>query len=354
MCTVDGRCKHVILGPMGNGVQNLDSPIQDALWHGIRSIAAEQLPHGEIPNYRRLPNGCWEYCFSPLVSAYTYSALGCFDPSCKGFDLQSLEYSGATHMQALGRMAMEIRRGIYRFLCWQQSTRGTWRFFGQGSGLPADLDTTSCAAAIFLDRRGSEQSCGFRRTLEAFSSFPVRDGTLDSPNSRGPGFDGALELRRVANANTLRCFALAGLEYGALASKVLLDSVACISQSPMRLALLYALGRAYRQGQVTILGELAEQILREVSKPCAQGDQVGGPLSTALALSTLLDFGSTEAVLEVGINSLVRCIMAHHGARLEAFCDEQCGSPALTTAISMAALSRAATLPYGGNGESRA
>jgi hypothetical protein len=323
--------------------------IQDALWHGITSIAAEQLPHGEIPNYRRLPEDRWEYCFSLLVSAYVYSALGCFDPSSTAFDLQNLEACGAQQMQVVGRMAFRIRRGIYRFLCWQQSVDGTWGFFGQGSSLPPDLDTTSCAAVIFLDRRCSDRSCGLSETLAALSRFRLRDGTFDSPNSRGPGFAEPVRLRRVANANLLRCLALAGMDYEALAATIGQDLAMGNTQGGMRLALLYALGRAYRQGQVSLLGEIAWQVLEEMS---ASGVAAAfqGPLSAVLMLSARLDFGSPEIVREVDIDTLIQCIMTPHRSRLEAFCDERCGSPALTTAIAMSALSRAAGLADGGNG----
>lgn len=325
--------------------------IQDALWHGIRSIAAEQLPHGEIPNYRRLPEDRWEYCFSPLVSAYVYSALACFDPYSAAFDLQDLESCGAKYMQVMGRMAFNIRRDIYRFLCWQQSVNGAWGFFGQGSGLPPDLDTTSCAAVIFLDRRSSERSCGFHQTLPALSQFPLREGTFDSPDSRGPGFGNALELRRVANANLLRCLALAGTDCGALASAVRQDFLADTSPGGMKFALLYALGRAYRQGQVALLGECAGQVLEQLSSAGVHAGEFHGPLTTALAISALLDFGSLEIVREANIDSLVRCITTFYRSRLEVFCDERCGSAALTTAIAMSALSRAAALADGDNSE---
>lgn len=323
--------------------------IQDALWHGIKSIAAEQLPHGEIPNYRCLAENRWEYCFSPLISAYVYSALGCFDPSSAAFDLQNLECCGTKQMHAVGRMTFEIRRGIYRFLCWQQSVDGTWGFFGHGSGLPPDLDTTSCAAVIFLDRRSSDRSCGLSETLAALSRFQLRDGTFDSPNSRGPGFAEPVKLRRVANANLLRCFALAGMDYETLATTVGQDFVAGNSQGGVQLALLYALGRAYRQGQVTLLEEVSRQVLKEMSTSGVAA-VVQGPLSIALATSARLDFGSPQMVREVDIDSLVQCIMTPHRSRLEAFCEERCGSPALTTAIAMSALSRAAGLADGGNG----
>lgn len=323
--------------------------IEDALWQAINSIAAEQLVHGEIPNYRRLPEGRWEYCFSPLVSAYVYSALGCFDPSSAAFDLQSLESCGAKRMQLLGRMAYKIRRGIYRFLCWQQSMKGTWGFFGQGSALPPDLDTTSCAAVIFLDRRSFERSCGFSQTLPALSNFPLRDGTFDSPDSRGSGFGEWLDLRRVANANLLRCFALAGVDYGALAHAVRQDFLSSTSQGGMRLAHLYALGRAYRQGQITSLEEIAGQVLEQTSNGGADALEFQGPLSTALSISARLDFGSPQTVREADIDSIVRCIMTPHRSRLEVFCDQRCGSAALTTAIAMSALSRAAALADGDN-----
>jgi len=327
----------------------LDGLISDTLCHGIRSIAAEQLPHGEIPNYRRLPNGSWEYCFSPLVSAYTYTALSCFDPSSSWFDLQALESSGATSMQTLGRMAMEIRRGIHRFLCWQQSVDATWQFFGQGSGLPADLDTTCCGSAIFLDRRQIEQFGGFRRTWSAISRFPLYGGIFDTPDSRGPEFDGALELRRIANANLLRCLSLAGVEHEELASALLQDFAGDESTGSSRIALLYVLGRAYRQGQVAMLAEISTRSTDEIKKMRSEKGDFGGPLSTAMALSAFVDFGATGDTQPLDLGLLAANIMAPHRARLEVFCDERCGSAALTTAISMQALSCAGALAIGGN-----
>src|SRR5262249_9639882 len=155
---------------------------------------------------------------------------------------------------------------IYKFLCWQQSVDATWRFFGQASGLPADLDTTCCASAIFLDRRQFEQSCGFRRTLPAISKFPSYGGAFASPDSRGPGFSCALSLRRIANANLLRSLSLAGMEHEALASAVLRDFTGDESTGDTRIALLYVLGRAYRQGQVAMLKEVSAQCIDEIEK----------------------------------------------------------------------------------------
>jgi hypothetical protein len=320
----------------------VEHQIPETLLHGIKSIAAEQLPHGEIPNYRRLSNGGWEYCFSPLVSAYIYNALGCFDPSSGSFDLQALESAGPTHMYTLGRMAMEIRRRIYRFLCWQQCMDGTWRFFGQGSGLPADLDTSCCASSIFLDRRSFDLSCGFGRTLAALSAFPFHDGSFDSPESRGASFAGCRDLRRVANANMVRCFGLAGLDHGMLAEGILRDFLGTKSEGRARLAWLYALGRAYRQGLVAVLGEIAEPISREMLQSGTAANEFGGPLSTALAFSALLDFGTPETVRQMDTDRLAHNILAAHRSRLETFCEERCGSAALTTAISISALARAA------------
>src|SRR5258705_3506329 len=109
-----------------------------SLWRAHTFLAGDQLANGEIPNYRQLLNGSWEYCFSPLMSAYVHDALGCFDPLSLWFDSMALDQVDAARRPILSRTVTKIRSRIRRFLAWQESVRGAWSIFGSGSGLSPD------------------------------------------------------------------------------------------------------------------------------------------------------------------------------------------------------------------------
>src|SRR5438874_9937144 len=94
----------------------------------LRSIEEEQLATGEVPNYRIFENGTCEYYFSPLVSAYVSDALAIFDPLSRWFDPLVVEQAGQSCRFEVSRTASRIRRRIHRFLAWQRSGDGAWRF----------------------------------------------------------------------------------------------------------------------------------------------------------------------------------------------------------------------------------
>src|ERR1700739_408245 len=121
----------------------IENAVRTALRAGLRLVEDELLPHGEIPNYRCRSSGSWEYCFSPLTSAYVHDALSCFDPLSEWFEPAALAQAGTRWQGPFSRAVVAIRRRIRRFLAWQEDCQGGWRFFGQSSSLPPDLEATA-------------------------------------------------------------------------------------------------------------------------------------------------------------------------------------------------------------------
>jgi hypothetical protein len=310
----------------------------DLLRQGLRIIWDEQLSHGELPNYQCMPDESWQYCFSPLISTYIYDALSCFDPLSARFDAYAAEQSGRTRRLAFLQSVAYIRRRIRRFLAWQESSTGGWRFFGQGSGLPPDIDLTACAATAFVDPYTSPLSPATERRLNDLERFRTADGTFQSPGSRGET-QPAPVLFWMSNCNALRFLALAGSHTAALEKAILNTLVSGTAAVGDALPLRYAAARAWRHARLQSLPTLASCLL-----PLMAPFQVGsrGPLSAALAVLVLLDLDAPADDIEAAVAPLLDWWDSPHSRKFETFCGSRCGSPALTAAFAMAAVARSA------------
>jgi hypothetical protein len=125
--------------------------LAEILVRGAAQILTAQLPTGEIPTYRLSPEGNLQYCRSPFISTFVYDALGYFDPFSPRGDIQTREMIPDPLRSWFGAAVGNIRRGIRRFVAWQQEPGAVWRFFGSGSGIDPDSDTTACAATLLLE-----------------------------------------------------------------------------------------------------------------------------------------------------------------------------------------------------------
>lgn len=309
------------------------------LWRAHTFLSGEQLAHGEIPNFRQVANGSWEYCFSPLVSAYVHDALGCFDPLSLWFDSTTLDQVDAHLRPILSRTVTKIRSRIRRFLAWQESAWGAWGFFGLGSGLPPDIDTTACAAAALFDAPLAKRKRDIERPARMLRQFRQRSGWLESVGSRSSRQEEVeAETRSVGTANAFRYLALAGLETDGLGA-VLREEVGHGDGSRHRMAFLFALVRAFRAANLD-LGTIAAATTSEVIEGYLPGARFAGPLTTALAMHVLLDLNYEGEALLRGRDALAALLGPMTGRRMESLADPNCGSTALTTALTMSALAR--------------
>jgi len=310
------------------------------LVRGMQVIAGEQLASGEIANYRQLGYGRSEYCFSPLASAYVHDALAAFDPLSAEFDSRALEAAGPAARIPLGRMALQIRRKIRRYLAWQQCSNETWRFFGNAGVLPADLDTTACASLALLDGVSARTSGEPEAGAEALERFPMTGGLFSSPGSRPAGGEESPLLTLVANANCIACLAARGAEYRTLAA-VLSERAREVESGPAgRLPFHFALAKAWRHTRAPEFEALASQ----EAQLLAEAGHAGSPLAAALRLTALLDFGVEGRPALLAAAELRTWAESQPAWSCEAFVDPHCGSPALTAAVSIPALARAAAI----------
>ena len=301
------------------------------LFQAVRSIEADQLASGEIPNYRRLENRGWEYYFSPLVSAYVAEALAVFDPTSHWFDSFVVEQTGERRRFEVSRTAADIRRRIQRFVTWQQSADDTWRFLGRGSSLPPDLDTTACCALVLLDRISVNHEASAGRTERVLRGF------------RGRGESPAGQERDqwrawVAEINAFRLTALAG---GLGLSPARLVQRFQVAEGIPGAPVLYALGRAWRQCGLRefepFIPGWVESLLRTQTKEGC----FGGPLHTAMGLTALMDFGHDGEEVLNAAGWLSGWMTSPHTPKTEELYNSLCGSPTLTAAVTASALARA-------------
>jgi hypothetical protein len=318
----------------------------DVLVPSLRSIENDQLTTGEIPNYRKLENGMWEYFFSPLVSAYVADALAVFDPFSHQFDPFLVEQTAGRRRLEVSGGAARIRRGIRRFLAWQQSADGAWRFLGRGSILPPDLDTTTCCALTLLDRIGAHQGARARQPDLAL----LRIGQTNASASRY----GSREVVRmsdeivdwIAIINLFRFTVLAGADAESLSAELERRCERHPMSSAPDIPVLYVLGLTWRQCGLAGFETVRSPYAKALAESQTPEGSFGGPAFTAMGLSALLDFGYEGPAIPSAVRWL-QASMNSSPAPPEEFGDSRCGSPSLTTAIAISALARAFSCPNG-------
>ncbi len=323
------------------------------LLEGVRSIDRQQLPTGEIPSYRRAHRGQLEYRRSPFVTTFVYDALGYFDPRCLWFEPRTLHSISPEWRGWFVRSVVQVRRRIRRFVAWQEEAAGRWRFFGRGSGLDPDVDVTSCAAAIMLEVAGpgSEERrdryissvFSYRGEGGRFYSYVNRDlrgySWMDEQGRPIVGFD------RVVNANVLRFFGLAGVEADELMT-YLLDEARSgdfrigSPDYPNPITFFYMLARAWSQAYLPDIEGLAAHLVGPLLEMQAEDGSFGGPLSTGMALSALLDLGYTGEELGRARRALLLRMLAPGHWGYEDFFINGFGSPPWTSALALSCLGR--------------
>jgi hypothetical protein len=327
--------------------------LADILVRGTAQILTTQLPTGEIPTFRLSPEGHLQYCRSPFISTFVYDALGYFDPFSPFGDIQTREMIPYPLRSWFGAAIGNVRRGIRRFVAWQQEPGAVWRFFGSGSGIDPDSDTTSCAASLLLEsppynlrddwRKHFDALTRFRSAEGIYFSYVTRDqrgySWMDSQGRPIIGFD------RVVNANVLRYLAfidgqveplIAYLEQEVQGGEFRQGS----PDYPNPLCFFYMVARAWRQARLPGLQALASEMVPRIVELQTEAGDFGGPLSTALAASALIDLEYEGPALGRARSAILRLSHASGGWDHEPFFVGGFGSNAWTTALSMSVLAR--------------
>jgi hypothetical protein len=327
------------------------------LVRGLDAIVRGQHPSGEMLSFRRDRHGNYTYVRSPFVSTFVHDTLGCLDPTSPdwldgGLDLFPTGLQGEV-VQAIARLRQRIRG----FLIWQQEAAGYWRFFGRGSGIDPDVDSTACASIALLEGHGVRSVRRWERQQALVGSFRSGDGpffTFLKPRRGGYGWlsDEGLPVvgfDPVVNAEVLRFLSRLGAGDAPAAqflSGWLLErttELAAHAGSPLYpnpVCFGFALGRALEEFDAPGGEALRTAVLARTLREQRPDGGFGGPLSTAMGASTLLALGHRGEELAAARLAVLRGRDASDAWAYEDFVVHGFGSPAWSTALSTGFLVR--------------
>ncbi len=324
---------------------------------GLHHIIRGQHPNGEILSFRRDVNGNYQYFRSPFVSTFVHEALGCFDSFSPLMQPGSLELVPAETRQWFQQTVIQMRRRIRNFLAWQQEAEGWWRFFGRGSGIDPDVNTTVCAATALRERDSKHWLASQSQQYEIIQRFRAANGLyytffkiqrggyawMDDFGFPIVGFD------RVVNADVLGFLASTGWR----TTSDLQPLIHFINEEieadqwlegtliyPNPLSFPFAVARAWRQGDLPDHGELVERLLPKLISRGGESGDFGSPLSAALAGITLINLDCWDDVLHVVCRAIMRNLQEDGSKLYEDFVIDGFGAPALTAALSISCLAR--------------
>ena len=326
------------------------------LMRGIQAIQAEQTKTGEIPSYRRMEDRTLSYARTLLISTFVDDALAEFDSRSRDLNTRLLDIIPRPYRHRFFSTVRQIRRGIRAFIAWQEEPIGTWRFFGRSSGIDPDACTIARAASVMLDQRGDSHSqphwqkyvdslARFRSDAGIYSTFlaPQGDGYgwLDAKGRRVIGYD------VIVNALVVDYLALLGEiqdETVAYLRRTFQEGEACQGtvNFPNPVSACYVLTRVWRRARLPGLDEMGETLARQLLARQQSDGGFGGPLSTAMALSALMELGHEGEASAAARAALVRSALQLGGWPCEDFVINGYGSPAWTTALALNALVRCA------------
>ena len=153
------------------------------------------------------------------------------------------------------------------------------------------------------------------------------------------GFD------RVVNANVLRYLGLVGVDAPAVRAHLIAESAAAdfavgSHDYPNPLTFLFMLARAWRQARQPDRPDLSRLLVPRVLALQREDGSFGGPLSTAMAMSALLDFDAGGPALARARAALLAQADPWGGWRYEDFVVHGFGSPGWTSAAAAMVLAR--------------
>ena len=327
------------------------------LVRGLDAIVRGQHPSGEMLSFRRDWHGGYTYVRSPFVSTFVHDALAYLDPTSPdwldgGPDLFPTDLHGEV-VQAIAQLRQRIRG----FLIWQQEAAGYWRFFGRGSGIDPDVNSTACASIALLEGHGHRSLRRWERQQALVGSFRAEDGpffTFLKPRHGGYGWlsDEGLPVvgfDPVANAEVLRFLSRLGTANGPAARFLagwLLERTAELADDagsalyPNPVCFGFVLGRALEEFDGPGGEALRAAVLARTIREQRPDGGFGGPLSTAMGASTLLALGHRGEELAAARLAVLRGRGANDAWAYEDFVVHGFGSPAWSTALSTGFLVR--------------
>jgi hypothetical protein len=344
--------------PIRASASNPDEAVlAETVWRGWQIVARGQLANGEMVAFRKDGLGATQPLRSPFVTIAVHEALACFDPLSPFYRPGCGELlpgpAGRRFRQEVG----QLRRRCRAYLAWQEEPAGWWRFFGRGSGMDPDVNTTVGAALALIERQSSHWPAGAHGHSVAVGRFRAADGRYHTVLKPGWGGYAWLDARgwpvagfdRVVNADVLRYLRLAGAAPAELAELAAFVAAEAAGDGwlggtpiyPNPLSFPFAAGRAWRQAGLPGLEELAAALLPGLLARQAADGAFGGPLSTALAVATLLELELAGPELAAGCRALTWALRGEPSALYEDFVVHGFGSPALTAALAIHCLARA-------------
>ena len=324
------------------------------VYQSLRIIRHLQHTSGEILSFRKEKIG-YVYCRSPFVSALVHEALACFDPTSSGWLDSSLDLVPSGRRKLFVSEVAEIRCRIRDFLSWQKESQGWWRFFGRGSGIDPDVNSTIYAILALRDAPGNHHYQYWDEQLDTVNRFRSADnlyytfyrpgrggyGWMDEKGRPVVGFD------RVVNADVLWFLNICAPE-NHRPLKPLSDYLLreCDQPGvedgtflyPNPVSFYYSLSRAWRGDFFNDQDGIRKVILPKLLAMQGKTGEFGGPISTAMAANTLVNLRYLGPEMDRARFAIVKGLQPGGGWRYEDFIVNGFGSPALTTALSLSYL----------------
>jgi len=327
------------------------------LVQGLDAVIRGQHPSGEMLSFRRDSHGNYTYVRSPFVSAFVHDALACLDPTSAGWlDAGADVFPGNSHAGVVHAIA-ELRRRIRGFLIWQQEAAGYWRFFGRGSGIDPDVNSTACASLALVEGHGVRSLRRWERQQAVVASFRSAEGpffTFLKPGRGGYGWlsdDGVpvVGFDATVNAEVFRYLCHTGggeadatlFLAGWLLERVEeLDADQGSPLCPNPVCFGFVLSRSLEEPGAARGEEIGRALLERALRQQRPDGSFGGPLSTAMGASTLLALGHRGEELAAARLAVLRGRGSNDAWAYEDFVVHGFGAPAWSTALSTAFLVR--------------
>lgn len=343
----------------------------------VRLLQHHQHASGEILAYRRDAAGNYCYRRSVLVSALVHDGLRCFDPTGPAALEGALGMIDGGPGRWFAQAVTDLRRRIRDFLLWQQDAAGWWRFLGRGSGIDPDVATTAAAALALSEGYGARTVARWERQPAVVRSFRSASGMFFTFQRGGAGYgwmdaDGrpVVGFDPVVNAQVLEFLCAIGWsdrpearQLAAHLARVALapaldgsppsERQVAPTQEPgapplIRQSKLYphplsfpaALARVQHRFDPGFPASVRTGILSAVLTLQTRAGDFGGPLRTAIGATALLDLDGPEDAITRAGQAVLRGLRPQGGWTSEDYLVQGVGSPAWTTAASLAFLGR--------------
>jgi hypothetical protein len=332
------------------------SALSRRLAAAFEAVEHGQHPNGEMLSFRRDEHGDYTYVRSPFVSTFVHEALACFDRDSPRWLEGSVELFPAALQARVLRTVAEMRRRMRAFLIWQQEPFGTWRFFGLGSGIDPDVNSTVCGLAALREGHGVQSLARWELGQAAVLAFRSSEGpffTFLKPGRGGYGWLSAtgvpvVGFDRVVNAEVLRFLCAtdpASRATASLAGWVVeqLRSGEAEAGSPLYpspVCFAFVVARALEEAEVPLRADLAAAALALATRLQHEDGGFGGALATAMGATALLGLGAERAALDAARRAVLRACEPGGAWPYEDFVVHGFGAPAWTTALSLAFLAR--------------